>query len=169
MRQVLIVLGLALLLATPAMAQAPADTPPQTHRPDPHRRRHRHRLTPRQAPAAAQDRYRQRLRGPAQPPRSRLDVSVGYTYVNYDQQDEPTAEHERLQPGSGHQCAEWLQLGAMLTWDYSRESSPDVGLNGTKTSLITFMTWAAHLFSRHHHSSEIVLLRRLGRTRRHRR
>jgi len=149
-RQVSILLGLALLLATPAMAQAPADTPPQTPAPTPAQ-------APGQTPAPAPTQAPAQTPapkpappGPAEPPRSRLEVSGGYTYVNYDQQDEPRLSMNGFNLGADINVLKWLQLGATLTGDYNRESSPDVGLNGTKTSLITFMTGPRIYFHGHH-------------------
>jgi len=134
LRQVSILLGLALLLATPAMAQTsgqepaqtPAQTPDQAPAPTPAQ-------TPPQKPAQTS------AHEPGQAPRSRLDLSAGYTYVNYDQQDEPRLNMSGFNLGADVNLLRWLQVGATLTGDYNRESSSNVGLNGTKTSLISFM------------------------------
>jgi hypothetical protein len=53
--------------------------------------------------------------------------------------------------GADVNLLKWLQLGATLTGDYSRESSSDVGLNGTKTSLISFMAGPRIYFRGHRH------------------
>ncbi len=142
MRQVSILLGLALLLATPAMAQAPAETPAQTPADAPAQ-------TPAQTPAkkpaqaVAQE--------PAEARRSRLDLSLGYTYANYDQQDEPRLNMSGFNLGADVNLLKWLQLGANLTGDYNRESSSNPGINGTKTSLVSFTVGPRIYFRGHHH------------------
>ena len=164
MRQVSILLGLALLLATPAMAQDPAQTPaqepaqtapqtpPQTPGETPAQ-------TPAQSPAKApaQTPAKAPAPEPGPAPRSRLDVSAGYTYANYDQQEEPRLNMNGFNLGADINLLKWLQLGATLTGDYSRESSSDPGLNGTKTSLLSFMTGPRIYFRGHRHQRSYFL------------
>ncbi len=150
MRQVSILLALALLLATPAMAQTPADAPAQTPAETPAQTPPGTSAQPpapppakKPVPAAAQE--------PPQARRSRLDLSLGYTYANYDQQDEPRLNMNGFNLGADVNLLKWLQVGANLTEDYNRQSSSDPGLNGTKTSLFGFMVGPRIYFRGHHH------------------
>jgi opacity protein-like surface antigen len=166
-RQVSILLGLALLLVTPAMAQAPADAPAQTPADAPAQTpadapaqapADAPAQTPAQAPPAdtsaqapAKKPTPPAAQAPAQPRRSRLDLSLGYTYANYDQQDEPRLNMSGFNLGADVNLLKWLQVGANLTGDYNRESSSNPGLNGTKTSLVTFMIAPRIYFRGRHH------------------
>jgi opacity protein-like surface antigen len=165
-KQVSILLGLALLLATPATAQAPADTPAQTPAQaptDPSAQAPAQAPpadTPAQTPAPAPagtpaQAPAKKPAPPAAPPgpprRSRLDLSLGYTYANYDQQEEPRLNMSGFNLGADINLLKWLQLGATLTGDYNRESSSNPGLNGTRTSLVTFMVAPRIYFRGHHH------------------
>src|SRR5580692_9419234 len=92
---------------TPAQtpAQTPPDTPAQAPAPAPAKK---------PVPAAAQE--------PPQARRSRLDLSLGYTYANYDQQDEPRLNMNGFNLGADVNLLKWLQVGANLTEDYNRQS-----------------------------------------------
>jgi opacity protein-like surface antigen len=151
-------LGLALLLATPAMAQAPADAPAQTPAQAPadpsaqapaQAPAEAPAQTPAQAPAPKSPQAAPQE--PAQPRRSRLDLSLGYTYANYDQQDEPRINMNGFNLGADVNLLKWLQVGATLTGDYNRQSSSNPGLNGTRTSLVGFMVGPRIYFRGHHH------------------
>jgi opacity protein-like surface antigen len=152
LRHVSILLGLALLLATSALAQTPGDTPAQGQAPA---------QEPAQAPtqppaqaapqASAPTPAKAAPREPSQPRRSKLELSAGYTYVNYNQQDQPRLNMSGFNLGADVNVLKWLQLGATLTGDYNRESSTNPGLNGTKTSLISFMTGPRIYYHGHQH------------------
>jgi Outer membrane protein beta-barrel domain len=158
LRQVSILLGFALLLATPAVAQTsgqePAQTPAQApdQAPAPAQ-------APDQTPASGQAPAQTPPKKPAQPliqepgqaPRSRLELSAGYTYVNYDQQDNPRLNMSGFNLGADVNVLKWLQVGATLTDDYNRQSSSNIGLNGTRTSLFSFMAGPRIYFRGHHH------------------
>lgn len=152
MRQVSILLGFALLLATPVMAQTsgqepaqtPAQTPDQTPAPG-----QAPAPTPVQTPPKKPAQASAQGLGPAR--RSRLDLSAGYTYVNYNQQENPRLNMSGFNLGADVNLLKWLQVGATLTGDYNRQSSSNVGLNGTKTSLIGFMAGPRIYFRGHRH------------------
>jgi opacity protein-like surface antigen len=129
-RQVAIPLGLALLLAMPAMAQTPAQEPTQAPA-----------QAPAQTPAQAPDKTPAKIpaQAPPQATRSRFDVSAGYTYMSYDQQDEPRLNMNGYNLGADVNLLKWLHVGATLSGDYNSQSSTNPGLNGTKTDITSFM------------------------------